>query len=241
MNTLDNATEGEMLRLKLDLWHPDCWTLQATKKTEAGLLGHGVYTSKEGPANGKFTVYGDSIDEVSNLIEQTRTSPLTTSVMEIEQSWEAGHRDTTPPGNIAREIFVEFDSENSIDEAFISRGFVYDGPTRIKDGRESWSLVTHNDRQEVQTLLDEIRDEMNAEINVTGICSPEHITQNKTPSTGQLSDRQREIFFFAREQDYYEWPRGITARELAAELDISKTTFLEHLRKAESKLLKSIE
>jgi predicted DNA binding protein len=49
------------------------------------------------------------------------------------------------------------------------------------------------------------------------------------------------VFLFAREHGYYEWPRNVTARELAEEFDITKTTFLEHLRKAESKLLTAVE
>ncbi|WP_217493341.1 helix-turn-helix domain-containing protein [Haladaptatus sp. W1] len=56
-----------------------------------------------------------------------------------------------------------------------------------------------------------------------------------------LSARQREIFDHARENGYYSWPREATSRGLAKDLDISKTTFLEHLRKAEAKILTQIE
>lgn len=52
-----------------------------------------------------------------------------------------------------------------------------------------------------------------------------------------LTRSQREAFELAREEGYYRWPREVSTRELAAEMDISKTTLLEHLRKAESKLL----
>ena len=52
-----------------------------------------------------------------------------------------------------------------------------------------------------------------------------------------LTPAQREVFELARERDYYQWPHGVSTRELADELDVSKTTMLEHLRKAEGKLL----
>jgi len=52
-----------------------------------------------------------------------------------------------------------------------------------------------------------------------------------------LTTTQREVYEHAREAGYYEWPREASTRELAADLDVSKTTLLEHLRKAESKLL----
>lgn len=241
MGTPEVSDETEVLRLKLDLWHPGCWTLHVTETTDAGLLGHGVYTGTDGIAKGRFTVYGDAVAEVDDLIAETRASELTHSVMEIEQSWGTIDEEVTAPGNTAREIFVEFDPENSIDEAFVSRGFVYDGPTRIRNGRETWSLVTHSGRREVQRLLDDIREEMDADIDVVSISTSDQAARSDVPSTTQLSDRQREVFLFAREHGYYEWPRQVTARELADRFDITKTTFLEHLRKAESKLLTTVE
>ncbi|HET7324691.1 MAG TPA: helix-turn-helix domain-containing protein, partial [Halococcus sp.] len=53
----------------------------------------------------------------------------------------------------------------------------------------------------------------------------------------RLTDRQHEVIEHALTAGYFEWPREITSDELAAELDISRATLLEHLRKAESKLL----
>lgn len=241
MSTPDGAFESEMLRLTLDLWHPGCWTLEVTKTTDAGLLGHGVYTGTGGVAKARFTVYANSTADIDALIEATRDSERTFSVMEIEKSWGDTGQDVVAPGNATREIFVEFDPENSIDEAFVSRGFVYDGPTRIKDGRERWSLVTHNDRRQVKALLDEVREEMDADIQVLTITTSDREVVPESPILRQLSDRQREMFLAAREHGYYAWPREVSARELAEMFDITKTTFLEHLRKAESKLLKSIE
>lgn len=56
-------------------------------------------------------------------------------------------------------------------------------------------------------------------------------------SNVKLTDRQYEIIEHALAAGYFEWPREATSEELAAELDISRATLLEHLRKAESKLL----
>lgn len=234
-------TTNEMLRLSIELWHPECWTIRVTERTNARLRGHGAHTTAEGVVNGRFTVYGDDADAVNALIAETRESRLTQSVQEIQHTFRSQSDSITPPGNVTQEIFVEYDAANSIDEAFISRGFIYDGPTNIRDGSEEWSLVAHHDRETVQDLFAEIRRDYDAEIEVTRITPTSRAHAEDAPLMRQLSERQREIFEFARKNDYYQWPREATARELAAEVDISKTTFLEHLRKAEAKILNDIE
>lgn len=53
----------------------------------------------------------------------------------------------------------------------------------------------------------------------------------------RLTDRQFEVLKAAFESGYYDWPRGRTGKALAAELDISPSTFSEHLSTAERTLL----
>lgn len=53
----------------------------------------------------------------------------------------------------------------------------------------------------------------------------------------ELTDRQREIITAAHEAGYYDWPRGKTGEELAAEFDLSPPTLHDHLRSAERKLV----
>ena len=56
-------------------------------------------------------------------------------------------------------------------------------------------------------------------------------------SAPRLTDRQRDVVRHALEAGYFEWPRRATSDEIAAEMGISRATFLEHLRKGEAKLL----
>jgi predicted DNA binding protein len=67
--------------------------------------------------------------------------------------------------------------------------------------------------------------------------------QEYSPNEGPLSEltaRQRDILEAADERGYYDFPRRISHEGLADELDISVSTVSEHLRKAESKLIKSL-
>ncbi|WP_254536277.1 helix-turn-helix domain-containing protein [Halomarina litorea] len=52
-----------------------------------------------------------------------------------------------------------------------------------------------------------------------------------------LTERQREVVEHAFDRGYFEWPRRANCDELAEDLGVSRATFLEHLRKAEAKLL----
>ncbi|WP_254662814.1 helix-turn-helix domain-containing protein [Haladaptatus sp. W1] len=85
-----------------------------------------------------------------------------------------------------------------------------------------------------------IEEEMDADIEILQISTYDR-SNSQQSILNLLSARQREIFDHARENGYYSWPREATSRGLAKDLDISKTTFLEHLRKAEAKILTQIE
>lgn len=56
----------------------------------------------------------------------------------------------------------------------------------------------------------------------------------------RLTERQWEVLRTAFDAGYYQRPRERTGEEIAAELDIAPTTFQEHLRAAERKLVSSL-
>jgi hypothetical protein len=55
-----------------------------------------------------------------------------------------------------------------------------------------------------------------------------------------LTDRQREVLPTAFELGYFDVPRAVTTREVAAELDLDPSTVSEHLQRAERRLLNSV-
>jgi predicted DNA binding protein len=239
-----DATDTELLHLTVELWHPSCWTLETTREADAGLYAHTTVPAADRSV-GLYTIYGRSRDALSALTDGVRESSLTESVTVLPRSTEP----LAPAGSATRRVLVEFDSAPSIRRAFTSRGFVHYGPTRHEDGRERRSLLVRSDRPSVRRALDAIEREYDADINVHSLttvaseCGPlVRSGEAAEPALGgHLSSRQREAFLLARSRGYYEYPRATTARDLASELGISKTTFLEHLRKAEAKLLNGID
>ncbi|AZH25641.1 helix-turn-helix domain-containing protein [Haloplanus aerogenes] len=57
---------------------------------------------------------------------------------------------------------------------------------------------------------------------------------------GRLTERQREVLATAHRMGYFERPKGANAGEVAETLDISRSTFTEHLAAAQTKLLDAI-
>jgi len=55
-----------------------------------------------------------------------------------------------------------------------------------------------------------------------------------------LTDKQREIVIAAKKYGYYEFPKKINSKELSEKVNISKPTLIQHLRKAEDRLMENI-
>lgn len=231
-----SATESaETLRLTLDVRHPGCWVLDVTTQVDVGFLGYAIYTRESGRASTHYTVYGDEQDTIEEGLSLVRNHPAVYSVSEMAHGYRHGRSPT--PGNVTRDLLVEHDGKTQISNAFTSRGFVYAAPVDAFGKTEHWTVLSNATRETIQSLLNEIRDERDAEIVVESINSASRTEGSNSLPLDGLSHRQREIFQLARKRGYYQHPKAITAGELATELSITTSTFHEHLHKAEAKVL----
>lgn len=221
-------------QLTLKIWHPDCWTLQTTASINAGLLAHSVH-EYDGLVNARVTAYADQQADVDALVEEIDESELTNQTERIHNYFNPNLR-TDAAGNATAELLVRYPPANSIHEPFLSRGFIPDEEIRIDDGFEYWTVIATASRSSIQKRLNGIRQEMDADIAILGTKSAS-TEPTGTVEGSELTERQREVLKLARRQGYYAWPRGTSATELAVELNVTKATVLEHLRKAEAKLL----
>jgi predicted DNA binding protein len=97
----------------------------------------------------------------------------------------------------------------------------FDGTRRVFD-------IVIFDRDDLKTIIEKFRE--------LGSVRLERLKPFDDPSSS-LSSRQAEVLELAYEAGYFDWPRDTDAETLADQLDISHTTFLEHLRKAEKKII----
>ncbi|SEO78266.1 hypothetical protein SAMN04487948_105110 [Halogranum amylolyticum] len=226
-------------RLTLELWHPNCWALEATARADGSVLAHAIYstpTTADGLVNGLFTAYADSDVEVEALLDAVRESPHAGTVRELQERF-GGHGRGGPPGSVVREFFLEYDPRDMICPVLREQGFVHGAPVRIEGGREFWEVCFAGDRRDVEPRLDDVREAAAAEIDVVRITAAERGDSERERRRRTLTTTQRKVFDLARDRGYYRWPRGVSTRELADECGVAKTTLLEHLRKAEAKLL----
>ena len=238
---MSNVQMASGTRLTLDIWHPGCWAIESTEKAGGGVLAHAIYNSpkSDGPTptsvNGLFTAFGSDTGEVEALLEAISDSENAGQLLELQQRFGRG-RDA--PGNVVREFFLEYNPNDMVCPTLLQNGFVHNAPVRIEGGREEWQVCFVDDRSEIESALERVREQAGAEVRIDSITTSESAAPSaRDQRLDTLTTKQRQVFEHAREAGYYDWPRKSSTRELAADLDVSKTTLLEHLRKAESKLL----
>jgi len=240
MSHMGGASISGGTRLTLDLWHPGCWAIKATAEVGGGVLAHAVYNSPKSAATpssvtGLFTAYGEDDAEVDQLLETIAESPYAGDLQQIQDRFG---RARDAPGNVVREFLLEYDPDDMVCPTLLENGFIHSAPVRIEDGREEWQVCFAGDRSETSAALENVRESAGADVSVAAITTgTDPATSKREQRLDDLTDAQREAFEHARQVGYYEWPRQTSTRDLADDLGISKTTLLEHLRKAEAKLL----
>jgi len=74
---------------------------------------------------------------------------------------------------------------------------------------------------------------------VTGVTF-QAVSQHQRGVLGSLSRRQREMLLAAHREGYYAYPRRVRTEDLARKMGIRKSTLIEHLRRAENKLIQEV-
>jgi PAS domain S-box-containing protein len=96
---------------------------------------------------------------------------------------------------------------------------------------------------EVREYVDTVTDTLDG----VELVAQRHRSVDRQPSAtvasavdDRLTDRQRETLRMAFHAGYFDWPRSADANTVAGELDIAQSTFSQHLRVAERKLLEEL-
>lgn len=159
-----------------------------------------------------------------------------TNEVNIVERYKLEHADRESATIFVRGSISEFTPLQTL----LYEGFFPLGPTKLEDGRECFDLIL-NDRDELSSATEVLSD--------FGTVGVERISdtfsRQVTPSAAEWQEilssippRQRELIALAVEEGYFEIPRQATLEDLAEEMDITKTTASNHLRKLERSFMK---
>ncbi|MBU7004201.1 MAG: helix-turn-helix domain-containing protein [Theionarchaea archaeon] len=111
--------------------------------------------------------------------------------------------------------------------------FIPDPPIYIAEDRALFGFL--GDKRSIDVMLNILR----LIVDIKSIRFPrEGMLQYDIMST--MTDKQREALTAAQKHGYYQYPRKISTEDLAEKLGLTKTTLIEHLRKAENALISDV-
>ncbi|WP_440989248.1 helix-turn-helix domain-containing protein [Haloarchaeobius baliensis] len=167
-------------------------------------------------------------------------TPTDELLAEIERLGDVLHRSVDASGLHVVTQSCLCTLEDSIIERFESHNCLYQPPTVHRQGWEHYSVVAF-DEGDVRALLGELDDDRDIELLSKTAIAEEHVPHSMLAPVDRLfedlTDRQLAALQLALEGGYYEQPRAVSTRELAETTSVARSTFEEHLRKAENKLL----
>ncbi|QLG50317.1 helix-turn-helix domain-containing protein [Natrinema halophilum] len=130
--------------------------------------------------------------------------------------------------------------EDSIIERFEEYNCLYQPPTIHRQGWEHYTVIAFSET-DVRDLLRDLEADRDVEVLSKTAMTEQQIPHSMLAPVDQLfedaTERQLAALRLALERGYYEQPRKTSLRELADQTAVARSTYEEHLRKAENKLL----
>ena len=116
-------------------------------------------------------------------------------------------------------------------------------PALYTGGWEYYRVVAFSER-DLRNLFKDLDKDCNVEIMSKTAISEESVRETFPVSTasllGKLTSRQLQALIVALDNGYYNIPRTATAGEIAQRLRVPRTSFVDHLRKGENKVLQAV-
>lgn len=217
---------AEYRQLKLKIWHAGCWTLDVTEAHEGSHIIEKSLHSSDDRIIADLILKTDSNDGLDPFITSIETHEMVEEATVLKKNPGRGR------------VIVIYESTESIVPEIVNSNFMPIEPVHITGGYEYWTVISRSDR--LHSILDNLRHEHNIDVMAINEISPSDgivFTDFIDEIYDTLSNRQIEALLTAKNEGYYCWPRKVSANEVAEEDGVSGPTFLEHLRKAEQKVL----
>jgi predicted DNA binding protein len=170
----------------------------------------------------------------------SETTPTDQLLDDIEQIGTVLHESADDDGYHVVTQSCLCSLEASIIGRFEDHNCLYQSPTIYRQGWEHYTVIAF-DEADIRELLGSLRSDREIELLSKTSISEKQIPHSMLAPVDQLfddlTDRQLAALQLALETGYYEQPRQTSLRALADQTAVARSTFEEHLRKAENKLL----
>lgn len=133
--------------------------------------------------------------------------------------------------------------DDSIIERFEAHNTLYQPPTVHRHGYEHYTVIAF-DEGDIRALYEDLDADRDIDVlSKTGL-EETQVPHSMLAPIDQLfdglTDRQLAALSIALDNGYYEQPRKTSIAQLATRTAVARSTFEEHLRKAENKLLTNV-
>jgi predicted DNA binding protein len=209
--------------------HDNCWLLEATQRNPAmTLVVSSVYQVKEDIHVDLF-VHAPSKTMIDHAFREWSSDKR---IHKISKLYE---------GAKGTRYHVSYAAKNSIYPHIIHHTPLSLGAISMSAGIEYYSIL--GESEDVQGLLGVLSKE--GKVEVQSIKNLQELPETKNAELDAqvlsgLTDKQVEALVFAHAKGYYNWPRVVSASELADMMGLSSAAFLDHLRRAEARAVEAV-
>ena len=206
-----------MFDVRFELLHRGCW-MHGLAAFSCRFSSHITFRVEEG-------VSCDILHAEGNPAEFLRIEKFVKS----HKTVRSVHRLGKDQRNLYLQIYSDVSGIRSVIGTIIDHGAFVIRPVGIVQGKERWSVIMPSKRK-LPTLLKSLR--RCGEVKLLGV-------ERAGLDLSDLTEKQRDALELAIALGYYEWPRRVSAKELARRLGVSGSSLLQRLRVAEAKLVKN--
>ena len=207
-----------MFEAKFRLNHGGCWTCGLSKFTSE-FQTNSTESLKKDVAQDIVEISLSREDNVSDIKEYFDNHDVVSSWNVLEEANK----------KLILQLFIDTSDKKheSVVYNILKNNCFITKKISIIEGYEIWTIAAPK-KEMIKNALDDVQQ--------FGAFKLLHIKKS-TFDGFNFSEQQEQILKKAISSGYYEWPRKISAQDLAKKLNLNKATLLEHLRKAEIKVM----
>jgi predicted DNA binding protein len=123
---------------------------------------------------------------------------------------------------VSKDLFTKFDLN-----------LIYTTPQIFSNDKHTYSIIA--DEENISKFIEQIK-----KVGKIVKMSFQKSAYQQHDILSVLTEKQRQILIAAQKYGYYDYPKKINSDQLSKKFNLSKTTLLQHLRKAEGRIMENI-